>query len=117
MNTALTAYSACHNRRHATLKPRQEAHMSNPHSSHQAWLSILEDHLHKERYSSNTVGHRITAARDFLAFLDKQRIAVSAVQPATVECYLNIAHRRYRRLQAHPPQYKGSRRTHTHSIH
>ena len=26
MNEALTAYSACHNRRSVTLKPRQEAH-------------------------------------------------------------------------------------------
>jgi integrase/recombinase XerD len=91
--------------------------MSNPLSSHQAWLSILEDHLNKERYSSNTVGHRITTAREFLAFLDKQRIAASAVQPATVERYLNIAHRRYRRLHGHPPHYTGWRRTHTDGIH
>ena len=41
--------------------------MSNPLSSHQAWLSTLEDHLNKERYSSNTVGHRLTTVRDFLA--------------------------------------------------
>jgi integrase/recombinase XerD len=91
--------------------------MPNPLSSHQSWLSTLEDHLNKERYSSNTVGHRITAARNFLAFLDKQRIAVSAVQPATVDCYLSIAHWRYRRLHGHPPQYKGWRRTHTDGIH
>ena len=91
--------------------------MSNPLSSHQAWLSILEDHLHKERYSSSTVGHRITTARNFLAYLDKQRIAVSAVQPATVERYLNIAHRGYRRQHGHPPQYKSWRRTHTDGIH
>ena len=91
--------------------------MSNPLSSHQAWLSTLEDHLNKERYSSNTVGHRLTTVRDFLAFLDKQRIAVSAVQPATVERYLNIAHGRYRRQHGHPPQYKGWRRTYTDGIH
>lgn len=91
--------------------------MSNPLSSHQAWLSTLEDHLNKERYSSNTVGHRLTTVRDFLAFLDKQRIAVSAVQPATVERYLNIAHGRYRRQHGHPPQYKGWRRTYTDGVH
>jgi integrase/recombinase XerD len=91
--------------------------MPNPLSSHQVWLSTLEDHLNKERYSSSTVGHRVAAARDFLAFLDKQRIAVTAVRPATVDRYLNIAHRRYRRLQGHPPQYKGWRRTHTDGIH
>src|SRR6204780_718111 len=91
--------------------------MSNPLSSHQVWLSTLEDHLNKERYSSSTVGHRVTTVREFLAFLNKQRLAVSAVQPATVERYLNIARGRYRRLHGHPPQYESWRRTHTDGIH
>ena len=91
--------------------------MPNPLSSHQAWLSILEDHLNKERYSSSTVGHYLAAVRNFLAFLEKQRIDVSAVQAATVDRYLNIAHGRYRRLHGHPPQFKGWRRTHTDGIH
>ena len=91
--------------------------MSDPLSSHEAWLSTLQDHLNKERYCSSTVGHRLATARDFLAFLDKQRIAITAVQPATVERYLDMAQRRYRRLQGHPPRYDGWRRTHTDGIH
>src|ERR1700733_5603841 len=117
INTVLTPRSACHNGRHATLRSRQEAHMSHPISSHEAWLSTLEDHLHKERYASKTARHCVAVAREFLAFLDRQQISLSAVQPATVDLYLDIALRDYRRLHGHPPQYEGWRRTHTDGIH
>lgn len=91
--------------------------MSHPISNHEAWLSTLEDHLHKEHYSSKTARHCVAVGREFLAFLDKQHIVPSAVQPETVERYLDSARRGYRRLHGHPPQYEGWRRTHTDGIH
>ncbi len=90
--------------------------MSDPLAGNEALLSILRDHLRKERYSSSTLGHHLGATRKFLAFLDKQRIAISAVQPTTIERYLDVALRRYRR-HGHPPQSESWRRAHTGSIH
>ena len=91
--------------------------MSDPFRSHESWLSSLEDHLQKERYRSKTSRHCLAAAREFLAFLDKQHIAISAAQPETVERYLDIARSGYCRLHGHPPLYKGWRCTHTDGIH
>ena len=91
--------------------------MSDPLSSKEALLSTLEDHLTKERYSSSTVGHHLAATKKFLVFLDKQCIAVSAVQPTTVERYLYSAQRRYRRLFGHRPQPERWRRAQTAGIH
>jgi|SRR5450755_735888 integrase/recombinase XerD len=91
--------------------------MSDLHSSHEVWLSTLEDHLNTERYSSKTARHCVSVAREFLAFLDKQRIEISAAQPAIVERYLEVARQSYRRLHGHPPHYEGWRRTHTDGIH
>lgn len=91
--------------------------MPDPLSSHEAWLSSLEDYLKKERYRTKTARHCVAVARDFLAFLDKQHIAVSAVQPETVERYLDMARRGYRRLHGHLPLYKAWPRTHTDGIH
>lgn len=91
--------------------------MSDPVLSNESWLSTLEDHLNKERYGASTVGHHLAAARNFLAFLDKQRIAVSAAQPTIVERYLDFARGRYRRLHGHPPQQERWQRTHTPGIH
>lgn len=91
--------------------------MPDPLSSNEALLATLEDHLNREHYSSRTAGHHLATTKKFLVFLDKQRIAVSVVQPTTVERYLDSAQRRYRRVYGHPPQPERWRRAQTAGIH
>ena len=91
--------------------------MPDPLSSNEALLATLEDHLNREHYSSRTAGHHLATTKKFLVFLDKQRIAVSAVQPTTVERYLDGAQRRYRRLYGHPLQPERWRRAQSAGIH
>lgn len=91
--------------------------MSNSHTCHENWLSLLKDHLEKERYSSKTARHWISEATKFLTFVAKQRLAIAAVQPETVEHYLRQAKGRYRRHHGHSPNYEGWRCSHTSGIH
>jgi site-specific recombinase XerD len=91
--------------------------MKNPLSSHEMWLSRLKDHLHEERYHPGNARQCIAAARNFLAFLEKQRTAIADAQPETVERYLKQAQRRYRRRHGHSPDYEGWRCSHTNGIH
>jgi site-specific recombinase XerD len=56
-------------------------------------------------------------ARHFLRCLDKQKVDVSAAQPASVEEYLQQARQLYRRRHGHPPEYDGWRGLHTNGIH
>lgn len=91
--------------------------MSDSHTSHEKWLSLLKDHLEKERYSPKTTPHWISEATKFLTFVAKQRLTVAAVQPETVEHYLRLAKGRYRRRHGHSPDYVGWRCSHTNGIH
>ena len=91
--------------------------MSDRHSSHEAWLSKLSNHLAEERYAARTSRQCITVARHFLHYLDKQHVDVSEAQTASVEAYLQRARRMYRRRYGHPPDYKGWRCLHTNGIH
>jgi len=91
--------------------------MSDRHSSHDAWLSKLRNHLAEERYAARTSRQCFTVARHFLQYLDKQHVDVSEAETASVEVYLQQARRTYRRRHGHPPDYKGWRCLHTNGIH
>jgi len=91
--------------------------MSDRHSSHDAWLSKLRNHLAEERYAARTSRQCFTVARHFLQYLDKQHVDVSEAETASVEAYLQQARRTYRRRHGHPPDYKGWRCLHTNGIH
>src|SRR5215471_14989124 len=90
--------------------------MSDRHFDHEIWLSKLEDHLTEERYAAGTSRQCIAAARNFLRYLDKQRIDIRAAGRASVERYLQQARRTYRRRHGHPPDYKGWQCLHTNGI-
>ena len=90
--------------------------MSDRHSSDDAWLSKLRNHLAEERYAARTSRQCITVARRFLQYLDKQHVDVSEAETASVEAYLQQARRTYRRRHGHPPDYKGWRCLHTNGI-
>jgi len=91
--------------------------MSDRHFSHEVWLTQLRDHLTEERYAARTSRQCIAVARHFLRCLDKQKVDVSAAQPASVEEYLQQARRMYRRRHGHQPHYKGWQGLHTNGIH
>jgi integrase/recombinase XerD len=91
--------------------------MSDRHFSHEVWLSKLRDYLTEERYAARTSRQCIAVARHFLRCLDKQKVDVSAAQPASVEEYLQQARQLYRRRHGHPPEYDGWRGLHTNGIH
>jgi integrase/recombinase XerD len=91
--------------------------MSDPHFSHETWLSTLRDHLETERYAEVTAYQCIAAARHFLTYLEKQRVEVGAAQPEDIERYLHQARQRYCRLNGHSPNYEGWRCSHTSGIH
>jgi integrase/recombinase XerD len=91
--------------------------MSDRHSSHDAWLSKLRNHLAEERYAARTSRQCFTVARHFLQYLDKQHVDVSEAETASVEAYLQQARRTYRRRHGHPPDSKGWRCLHTNGIH
>jgi integrase/recombinase XerD len=91
--------------------------MSDRHFSHEVWLTQLRDYLTEERYAARTSRQCIAVARHFLRCLDKQKVDVSAAQPASVEEYLQQARRMYRRRHGQPPDYKGWQCLHTNGIH
>jgi integrase/recombinase XerD len=91
--------------------------MSDPNSSHAAWLSKLKNHLVGERYATSTGSRYMTAARHFLADLEARHVDIDTAQPAHVELYLQQALRRYRRRHGRAPGYKTWRRLQTDGIH
>ena len=111
------ARSASDNEESATLEPRLEAHMTDVISTHEETLSRLNDHLHEQRYHLGTARHCMSAARHFLAYLRKRRIAIDDAQPETVEHYLKLVQRKYRRRHGHSPAYDGWRCIQTNGIH
>ena len=64
--------------------------MSDSHTSHEKWLSLLKDHLEKERYSPKTTLHCMGEATKFLKFIAKQKLTIAAAKPETVEHYLRL---------------------------
>jgi len=78
--------------------------LSSKKSSVEFWLSQLEEHLKRERYSPQAVQRGTVVARDFLTYLDKQRIAVESVESTDVTLYLRDALRLYQRRHGHTPK-------------
>jgi len=78
--------------------------LSSKNSSVKFWLSQLEEHLKRERYSPQAVQRGTVVARDFLTYLDKHRIMVESVEPADVTLYLADALRLYQRRHGHTPK-------------
>jgi integrase/recombinase XerD len=91
--------------------------MTKPLSSHEEWLSRLRDLLREERYHPGYARRGIAVARNFLAFLEKRRTAITDAQPETVERYLRLAEQKYRQRYGHLPDYEGWRCSHTSGIH
>jgi integrase/recombinase XerD len=71
----------------------------------------------EQRYTARTSEGYGIAARDFLEFLAKQRIAVAAATSSQVEQFLQQAEWRYRRQHGHSPHYKCWRCARTGGIH
>ena len=65
--------------------------MAESLSSQEGWLFGLKKHLHDEQYRPGYVGLCIAAARNFVAFLHEQNIAITEAQSTTVESYLKTA--------------------------
>jgi integrase/recombinase XerD len=78
--------------------------LSSAKSSVEFWLSQLEQHLKRERYSPQALHHSTGVARDFLTYLEKRRIAVQAVEPIDVTLYLQNALRLYQQRHGHSPK-------------
>lgn len=64
-------------------------------SRNEFWLSQLEDHLNRERYSVVTVQQSRIICREFLSCLSKREIALEAARPTDIAHYLRYALRRY----------------------
>lgn len=78
--------------------------MSIQKPSMQFWLSKLEEHLNRERYSQVATRQDISVGRTFLTHLSKQRIAVEEVKPTHITAYLQHAARLYRQRHHHDPR-------------
>lgn len=91
--------------------------MTDSFSNCEVWLSHLNNHLCEERYAFGYVQKCMGIARNFLAFLRKQHIAMVDVQPGTVDRYLKMAGQKYRQHNGDSPVYRGWRSSHTNSVH
>ncbi len=62
--------------------------MSDSHTCHEKWLSLLKDHLEKERYSPKTTLHCMGEATKFLTFIAKQslRLPPPNRRPSSITC-------------------------------
>jgi len=77
--------------------------MPDSSSRYELWLSKMRAHLEEERYSARTSLSHLAVARDFLIFLDTQRVEVEAARASSVERYLGRAERTYRRRHGRAP--------------
>ena len=62
--------------------------MTSQQSQNDSWLSRLEDHLKRARYSPQVARRCAVRARQFLAYLHKRHIVLEATQPSDVNLYL-----------------------------
>ena len=77
--------------------------MPDSSSRYELWLSKMRAHLKEERYSVRTSLSHLAVARDFLIFLDTQRVEVEAARASSVERYLGHAERTHRRRHGRAP--------------
>lgn len=73
-------------------------------SRNESWVSQLEEHLNRERYSREAIQQSRTVAREFLSYLNKRQIAVEAVKPREITGYLRCALQQYRGRHQHDPK-------------
>ena len=85
--------------------------MSDLSLTNDAWLSKLRNHLDTEHYGAGSVSQYMGVARRFLADLDEQHVAITAVQPANIERYLQQAPWMYPARHEHSPDYRHWRST------
>ncbi len=90
--------------------------MSDSVSSHDEWLLRLKNHLREERYRPGYAGLCMAGARNFVAFLRRENIAITDTQPATVESYLKVARPKYRRRNGHSTAYDGWSRSQRYAV-
>lgn len=76
--------------------------MSDQSFNNDAGLSKLRSHLDTEQYGAGTVSQYMAVARHFLAHLNKQRVAITAVRPEDIDRYLQEA------PWMHPLRHEGS---------
>jgi len=62
--------------------------LTSQQSQNDSWLSRLEDHLKRARYSPQVARRCAVRARQFLAYLHKRHIVLEATQPSDVNLYL-----------------------------
>src|ERR1700680_1628151 len=77
--------------------------MPDSSSRYELWLSKMRAHLKEEQYSVRTSLSHLAVARDFLMFLDTQRVEVEGARPSGVERYMGHAERTYRRRHGRAP--------------
>ena len=90
----------------------------------ESWLSQLEEHLNREKYSPEAIQQSRMVCREFLSYLSKRQIAVEGVKSTDIERYLQYALQRYRgrhhcdpkSLDA-PKSFQWWKYSHTTSIH
>ena len=73
-------------------------------STNEFWLSQLEEHLNREKYSQQASQQSRTISREFLSYLSRRQIAVEVVKPTDITRYLRYALRRYRGRHQRDPK-------------
>lgn len=92
--------------------------MLSQQSPNEYWLSDLEEHLRRERYSPQAGRRCIAVAGRFLTYLNKRHMAVEATEPADVGLYLQNELRLFRQHHRRAPgSLVGWRGSHTRGIH
>lgn len=92
--------------------------MSSQQLSNEFWLSKLKEHLKQQRYAPAPARRRIAVAERFLAYLDRQHIAIEAADPSNLKLYLQDEMQIFRRRHRRVPRSSTAdwRRSHTAGI-
>jgi len=90
--------------------------MSDQSFNNDAGLSKLRSHLDTEQYGAGTVSQYMAVARRFLADLNKQRVAITAVRPEDIDRYLQQAPWMYPLRHEDSPDYRHWRSTPIHML-
>jgi hypothetical protein len=85
--------------------------MSDQSLNNDAGLSKLRSHLDTEQYGAGTVSQYMAVARRFLADLNKQGVAITAVRPEDIDRYLQQAPWMYPLRHEDSPDYRHWRST------
>jgi integrase/recombinase XerD len=78
--------------------------MSSEKSAGEFWLSQLEEHLRRGRYSPEATQRVTAVSTAFLTFLSKRHIGIEAAKPTDIKRYLLHALRHYRKRHGRDPK-------------